>query len=236
MILIILTVENVTFLIFSLLVVVEVVELSLRLFNFVKCFFNLIVSFKDKVFIELRSQTLVVKVVLAVQQGILAVMLFDKFHEFLKTGLQEVTFYQAVAGLLNIYHGHQVLLALVYVLAEDGKLLFGGSVTSEKMVAAHLQACGTCFTQVLLVFGVHYRETFGGLDVHEFDVLVLGYLLPVDVAIVLGHVDAVVLGIAAVAGEEDVLHVGHQKVTHEQHKCADDPRTALAPCLEPPGA
>ena len=53
MILIILTVENVTFLIFSLLVVVEVVELSLRLFNFVKCFFNLIVSFKVKVFIEL---------------------------------------------------------------------------------------------------------------------------------------------------------------------------------------
>ena len=79
----------------------------------------------------------------------------------------------------------------------------------EEVVTAHLETVFAGVADVLLVFGVDVVAALGGLDVNELDFTVVPKLSPVDITLMLGHVDSVKL---CLLGVDSLTHFGFGRI------------------------
>ena len=80
------------------------------------------------------------------------------------------------------------------------------------MVTAHLETVLARVANVLVIAWIDIISAFGGLDIDELDFTLFLQFLPVDVALVLGYVDAVELHIVGVQRRRGLGLLGHSSL------------------------
>ena len=118
-------------------------------------------------------------------------MRFHQREEFSELGV--VLFAFPVVHFLQVDHRDQILLAEVHLRNEVLELALHGAEGGKEVVAAHPESVGTGALDVLCVAIVLQGRSFAGLDVDKFDgvALPLPHLAPVDLVLMVGHIDAV---------------------------------------------
>ena len=169
-----------------------------------------VAGYHEVVVAELTKEVAVVKVVVGVEQGFLAVVLGDLGYKGFKVANEGFT--ADGAAVLDVDDGHEVLVFAFDHRGEVGKLLLPVDVRTVEVVTAHAQPHAPCLGEVAAVGVVDERCALGSLEVDVGNLRAAHYFVPIDAALVMRHVDTL-----TVARVDACVRGGHEECRGVHH-------------------
>lgn len=176
---------------------------------------------KEYLVVKVGREKIFVEFVAAIEYGRDAVVVFGEVHKFGYAVALLLGGPFAHLVFLYVDHWDEVLTILVYGFCEVVELCMHACLGGEQVVGSHFEAELACSGGVVDKLLVGVAVALGGFDIYKLYVGVFCHGLPIDVAIVVRHVDAVVefsLGGAVGAGDSIVYaveYVGEKEVYYE---------------------
>ena len=155
------------------------------------------------------------------------------FHEVEPLeGFFSQRFGRLVADFLNVEHGGEVALLELDVVHEIARLSVARDVGREIVIGSTDEAVLSRFPEVALKISIQMAFSLGGFDEDKFHAGIVGnggggYLVPIDGALVVAHIDAVDAVVVrqfrlAEDGAPTIAVGGYEKVVEEQGVDQDD--------------
>lgn len=143
------------------------------------------------IFRKFSAKILIVKRLQRIQHRLLMEFFFAKRQKL--SHIFQILFFRHIPTIFEVNHGQQILVIGLNSLIKMIELFLWIRPRNEVMITAYFEAIFLGVKQVVHVFFIPQRGTFGGFHIHKFELVIVpgSHFCPVDFSLMFGHVDSI---------------------------------------------